>query len=206
MYYLHTYTYIYICIYDKLKLVLAHVQDAVFKKQCRKSMLEKMECSCQILCKQKHVLTGCGAKGDTSVSMPYLESIAQIRFALSVVAELLFKQNQSGVTSHGCHTHTAHFLIQVAKDYCTDDSVNDEDSGPAVYLVKLLVRQYGMSFLTTLTADPVNEWIVPPHLRGSDKASVTIIILVFFMLYMYLKFRTLEPWISLSFTSQYMLI
>ena len=151
-------------------LVLVHVQDAVFKKLCHKSVLEKLECSCQILCKEKHVFAGYGAKGDESVSMPYLESIAQIRFALSVVAELLFKQNQSGVPSQGCHTYTADLLIHYAKDYCTDDNLNDEDFGPAVYLVKLLVRQYGMSFLTKLTADPAMEWIVPPHLRGSDKA------------------------------------
>ena len=155
----------------------------MFKKQCHKSVLEKMESSCQILCEQKHALTSCGAKGDKFVSMPYLESVAQIRFALSVVAELLFKQNQSGVPSHGCHTHTAHFLIQVAKDYCTNDNINDEDSGPAVYLVKLLVRQYGMSFLTTLTADPAMEWIVPQHLRGSDEASITIIIIVLLCLH-----------------------
>ena len=149
----------------------------MFKKHCQKPALEKMECTYQLLCKEELTLAGYGAQGDKSISMPYLESIAQIRFALSVVAELIFKQNQSGLLARGYHSHIAHSLIQVAKNYCTEDSLNDEDSGPAVYLLKLLVRQYGTSFLATLSADPAMEWVVPLHLRGSGKASITVDIL-----------------------------
>ena len=182
------------------------MQDAVFKKWCQKSVLEKIQGSHQALSGQKLTLAINVAKGEESLSMPYLESIAQIRFALSVVAELLFKQNQIRV-ARVCHTHTAHLLIQAAKDYCTDDNINDEDSGPAVYLVKLLVRQYGMSFITTLTADPTSmKWIVPPHLRVSAKASLTIITPVQDMKCCAWNFRMLKPWTALSFTINCMLI
>ena len=176
------------------------MQDAVFKKQCERLELERMEWSHRILSEVAHNRT----KGDEPVSMEYLESIAQIRFALSVVAELLFKQSR---VSRGCHTHTADLLIQAAKDCCTNDNINDKDSGPAVYLVKLLVRQYGMSFITTLTTDPTSmKWIVPPHLRGSAKASVTIIPPVQDMKCCTWNFRVRKPWTASSFTINCMLI
>ena len=100
------------------------------------------------------------------LSLEYLESVSQVRFALSVVSELLYKQNEKGSQTVGhLHTNGAQLLIQVAKDCCTHDKMNEEDLGPAVYLVKLLVRQYGMSFFVSLTADPTMEWVVPSHLR-----------------------------------------
>ena len=98
--------------------------------------------------------------------------MSQLRFALSVVAELLYKRTEKGSQAVGhLHTSAAQILIQVAKDCCTDDVMNEEDSGPAVYLVKLLVRRYGMSFLAGLTADPAMEWVVPLHLRRSEEVT-----------------------------------
>ena len=106
------------------------------------------------------------------LSLGYLESVSQVRFALSVVSELLYKQNEKGSQAVGhLHTHAAQILIQVAKDCCTDDVMNEEDSGPAVFLVKLLVRRYGMSFLADLTADPAMDWVVPLHLKRSGEVN-----------------------------------
>ena len=113
-------------------------------------------------------------KPQEHLSLVYLESVSQVRFALSVVAELLHKQKEKGSEEVGhLYTDNAQQLIQVAKDCCTDDEMNKEDSGPAIYLVKLLVRQYGMSFLTGLTADPTMEWVVPSHLRKYVYKKVT---------------------------------
>ena len=98
--------------------------------------------------------------------------MSQVRFALSVVAELLYKRNEKGSQAVGhLHTSAAQILIQIAKDCCTDDVMNEEDSGPAVYLVKLLVRRYGISFLSGLTADTVMEWVVPSHLKRSREVT-----------------------------------
>ena len=106
------------------------------------------------------------------LSFEYLESVSQVRFALSVVSELLYKQNEKGSQPVGhLHTSAAQILIQHAKDCCTKDVMNEEDSGPAVYLVKLLARQYGMSFLTSLTAVPSMEWVVPSHLKRSKEVT-----------------------------------
>ena len=113
-------------------------------------------------------------KPQKHLSLEYLESVSQVRFAFAVVAELLHKQKEKGSEEVGhLYTDNAQQLIQVAKDCCTDDEINGEDSGPAIYLVKLLVRQYGMSFLTGLTADPTMEWVVPSHLRRYVYKEVT---------------------------------
>ena len=63
--------------------------------------------------------------------------MSQVRFALSVVAELLYKLSEKGSQMVGSlHTSAAQILLQVAKDCCTDDVMNEDGSGPAVYLVK----------------------------------------------------------------------
>ena len=112
-------------------------------------------------------------------SLDYFESVSQVRFALSVVAELLYKQCEKGSQAVGhLHTSAAEALIQVAKDCCTDDAMNEEDSGPAVYLVKLLVRRYGTSFLAGITADPAMEWVVPSHLKRSKEVPAYFIMLM----------------------------
>ena len=111
------------------------------------------------------------------LSLEYLETVSQVRFALSIVAELLYKQNEMGSQAVGhLHTNAAQILIQVAKDCCINDNMNQKDSGPAVYLVKLLVRRYGMSFLADLTADSDMEWVVPSHLNISKEVTNYVVI------------------------------
>ena len=102
-------------------------------------------------------------------ALPYLEAVAKLRYSLSVVAELLHTQltAERGEGGH-YHTHEAHLLIEETKQCCSIPQLNQEEAGPGVYLVKLLMRQYGPSFLTTLTSDPALQWVVPKHLRQCD--------------------------------------
>ena len=102
-------------------------------------------------------------------ALPYLEAVAKLRYSLSVVAELLHTQLTAGRGEGGhYHTHEARLLIEETKQCCSIPQLNQEEAGPGVYLVKLLMRQYGPSFLTTLTSDPALQWVVPEHLRQSD--------------------------------------
>ena len=102
-------------------------------------------------------------------TLPYLEAVAKLRYSLSVVAELLHTQLTAGRGEGGhCHTHDAHLLIEETKQCCSTPQLNQEEAGPGVYLVKLLMRRYGPSFLSTLTSDPALQWVVPEHLRQSD--------------------------------------
>lgn len=101
------------------------------------------------------------------ITLPYLEGIAKIRYSLSVVAELL--HCQSSGERQCLHTNYSRLLLEMAKKCCEDVNLNynetDKDSGPGVFLVKQLARQYGVTFLTNVTSEEEMKWIIPINLR-----------------------------------------
>ena len=132
-----------------------------------------------------------------------------MRFAKFVVAELLHCQFEGKGK-----THDAQLILQAAKSCCEDQIVNVEDAGPGIFLVKQIVRQYGMTFLMNLISDRSMEWVVPVHLRrseevrntkyynrvyaclGNSSCKINIILI--------LSFRNNRPVIHLLFIIQYM--
>lgn len=105
---------------------------------------------------------------DSHTSLSYLEGVAKLRCSLSVVAELLHTQQ-----TVECWQYTNSdfvLLIEEAKTCCSTVQLNDyNQAGPAVYLVKLLMRQYGLSFLHSLCKNADLLWVVPEHLRQVDE-------------------------------------
>jgi hypothetical protein len=90
--------------------------------------------------------------------------VAKIRYSLSVVAEIL----KDGHRGH-------HFieLIKVAAKVCSDHKINSIDptdqqdtGGPMIYLLKLIVRQYGMPHLRV--AAQVHDWLIPAQLKSTQ--------------------------------------
>ena len=100
-------------------------------------------------------------------SLPYLEAVAKLRYSLSVVAELLYTQLTAERQQQ--YTHDALLLIEEAKQCCSIPQLNEDEAGPAVYLVKLLMRQYGPSFLSRVCDHTELLWVVPEHLRQTDE-------------------------------------
>ena len=100
-------------------------------------------------------------------SLPYLEAVAMLRYSLSVVAELLYTQLTAGRQQQ--YTHDALLLMEEAKQCCSIPQLNEDEAGPAVYLVKLLIRQYGQSFLSRVCDHTQLLWVVPEHLRQTDE-------------------------------------
>ena len=97
-------------------------------------------------------------------TLEYLEGVAKVRYSLSVVAEVL-KNEQYG---HHCME-----LIRAAGRVCSDCEVNCIDPtgrkdtvGPVIYLLKLIVRQYGMPCLKA--AAEVHEWLIPTQLKSTQ--------------------------------------
>ena len=97
-------------------------------------------------------------------TLEYLEGVAKARFSLSVVAEVL-KGEEIG----------QHFmkLLKAAGQMCTDREVNcidpaeqENTMGPLIYLLKLIVRQYGMPCLRV--AAQVHDWLVPAQLMSEE--------------------------------------
>jgi hypothetical protein len=97
-------------------------------------------------------------------TLEYLEGVANVRFSLSVVAEVL-NSEETG----------QHFmkLLKAAGQICSDREVNCIDPterqntvGPVIYLLKLIVRQYGMPCLSV--AAQIHDWLVPAELKSQE--------------------------------------
>ena len=114
------------------------------------------------------------------ITLPYLEGIAKLRYSLTVVAELLHCQ-YSG-ERQGYHTHDSQLLIEMASKCCSDYNLNKDDTGPGVFLVKQIARQYGFTFLTNVTSDRTMQWVTPVSLRQSKEVRLFF----FHCMYIYL--------------------
>ena len=109
--------------------------------------------------------------GTANISVLLLEGLAKIRFSLSIAADIFEKQvssKQNIVTNSSMK-----LLVYTAQNVCCDLKINVIDTtgsldmtGPIVYLMRLLVRQYGMSCLEKV-ADAYT-WVIPKQLRNKQ--------------------------------------
>ena len=90
--------------------------------------------------------------------------MAKVRYSLSVAAEVLKDQHKG---------HPFMELIKVVAKLCSDRKVNcidptdEQDTmGAVVYLLKLIVRQYGMPHLRV--AAQVHDWLIPAQLKPTQ--------------------------------------
>ena len=88
-----------------------------------------------------------------------------------MVAEFIHYQYESNHEER-LDTHQSMLLMNMVKDIVTDLSLNGDDTGPGVFLVKQIARQYGVAFLTNVASNQTLEWIVPPHLRQSNEVTL----------------------------------
>ncbi len=110
-------------------------------------------------------------------SLQYFEGVAKLRYALIVVAELLHSQ-KIVTKGHQAFSREANLLLGKAKECCLSVSLNSDDAGPGIFLVKQIFKQFGKAFLVTLTSDQSMEWIVPVRLRTSDVCYFIIIVII----------------------------
>lgn len=109
---------------------------------------------------------------DHTVNIRFLEGVAGMRFALKESANLLHYSQTDDQHTLICQ---AFQLIQVTEDVCTDPHINTADFsigdavGPAVYLLKLLARQYGFDVLNNICSK--YPWVIPGSLCTSDQVS-----------------------------------
>lgn len=106
-----------------------------------------------------------------NISVQLLEAVARVRFSLSVVADMLERlssKQKSQLSSQ------AKQLVYTSQNICTDLRVNVIDTtgkldttGPVVYLMRLLVRQYGMPVLERV-ADACT-WVIPRELKDTKQ-------------------------------------
>ena len=94
-----------------------------------------------------------------------------MRYSLTVVAELLQCQYSSTNTEDKGYTMESINLLDIAKYCCMSASMNTDDTGSAVFLVKQIARQYGVTFLIDLVSNQTMEWVVPTNLRRSREVT-----------------------------------
>ena len=90
-----------------------------------------------------------------------------MRYSLTVVAELLQCHYSSTNTEDKRYIIESINLLDTAKNCCMSTSMNTDDTGPAVFLVKQIARQYGVAFLTDLISNQTMKWVVPTNLRST---------------------------------------
>ena len=104
----------------------------------------------------------------SELSVSYLEKVAHMRFGLSVVAEILRRE----VTTDE-EPIVARRLMPIANKICSDATINVFDqhicTGPSVFLVKLIVRHYGIACLEKIVAN--HPWVVPEALQNQGQVS-----------------------------------
>ena len=126
-----------------------------------------MRIAYELLTEENNVLHNPASFLEGGITLPYLEGIAKLRYSLTVVAELLHCQYSGERQGH--HTHDSQLLIEEASRCCSDYNLNKDDTGPGVFLVKQLARQYGITFLTNVTSDRTMYWVIPVSLRQSEE-------------------------------------
>lgn len=107
-------------------------------------------------------------KSKAPISVRYLEAIAKARYVLSVVAENL-NDDQLSLDLH-----------HIASTICTNRRINTiavtgkaDTSGPVVYLLKLLVRQYGFPRLKIVSQ--AHPWIIPQEFKGGEEVNLNCV-------------------------------
>ena len=148
------------------------VQDALYKEFYEKRFAMRIEETNMILQDGHRALRQHGQNtGSGAVTLDYLEGVAKVRFASSVVAELLNQNDQPRSSEDGVLVVR---LLHQAREVCVDPNINSIDDtgqrdtvGPVVFLIKLLVRQYGLNCLQRASED--HAWIVPEQLKQTGE-------------------------------------
>ena len=155
---------------------LRNKQDALYKEFYGECFARRVEETAVILEEGHRALRHHGQHSDELVRLEYLEGVAKVRFALSIVAELLNKSDQPRSQEEGVLVVQ---LLHQTRDVCTDPNINSVDNtgqkdteGPVVFLIKLLVRKYGLSCLQK--ASEAHAWIVPELLQKTEEVGCMI--------------------------------
>ncbi len=119
-----------------------------------KKAIDKLKSSCQVLRK---------SDSSSTITISYLEAIARIRFVIADIASFL---NSSSFA-------TEQRYLRQLNDVCIDKAINTtnvaasgEAAGPAVYLLKVLVRQHGFHALNKVFEK--YQWIIPKDLCEAE--------------------------------------
>lgn len=139
----------------------------MFKKHCHQTLDDRVEIVVRILEQHRNY------KSHAPNSLGYLNGVAGIRFAISEIASI---HNFLYTNKHAEKTQDIQLLVsrlmQQAQDVCVSTTNPDDLLGPALYLLKLIVRQFGFPCLEFVSAE--YEWVIPVTLRTEAEVCLPI--------------------------------
>ncbi len=101
-------------------------------------------------------------------SLRYLEGVAGIRFALMEISRILYSLFSTKDISPSYEVQqSVSRLMQHAEEVCANVTGTPDISGPALYLLKMIVRPFGFPCLKFVSE--IFEWVIPESLRVSTK-------------------------------------
>ena len=109
------------------------------------------------------------SSAQTLSSLRSVRAVARLRFSLSVVAHTLsglIEDDRVGTRTLGDYSGV---LLQTAKEVCTDAHINGEDTGPAVFLIKQISKQFGTDCFMTLAKSEQYSWVLPERLYPPEE-------------------------------------
>ena len=158
------------------------LQDALYKEYSCQISKKNMPAVIETLKKSHQALRV--YKSNPEIGIKFLEGVAGVRFALMEITSLLYSEISSKKKSMPFK------VLLLAKDVCTDEDINTTDFsgevdivGPAVYLIKLLVRQFGFPCLKSISER--HQWIVPRDLRRTNQVSTLAVCIGMYTIYLY---------------------
>ena len=92
-------------------------------------------------------------------SKQLLHAVGWLRFGLTVVASILSKLDGGQECSDD-----EKILLQEAKTICTDAKLNQNHTGPVVFLVKQLFKRFGHATLLSVSKKSTLLWVLPKEL------------------------------------------
>ena len=112
----------------------------------------------------------------TISSLQQVRAVARLRFGLSVVAQALHSLTEND----GDPLDEYSGILQAARKVCTDAHIDEMDTGPAVFLVKQIIKQYGTGCFMTLAKRKEYSWILPERLYPPEEVRTDRVPIVVF--------------------------
>ena len=113
------------------------------------------------------------------VTVDYLEAVASLRYGLSMTGSFMAKCYQTDDYYASLHPVEKEILDQLFDEVeraCLSGYPQSHE-----FLIKVIVRQYGMQFLKLLVDQPSFAWLIPAHLKSTKQVKI------YFTCYMIIK-------------------
>lgn len=102
------------------------------------------------------------------VTLEYLEAVASLRYGLSMTASFMSKCYQTD-DYYGSLQPVEKRILDRLFSEVERACLSGYHPQSHEFLIKVIVRQFGMQFLKLLVDQPLFAWLIPPRLKSTKK-------------------------------------